>query len=83
MQSLVNVYMHDHKTGLPKGQTGPMLCLAEDEQAHTYASIAAAAANRQTEENNKDLQDKNTDNIKDADLDVVKGGKKGNGKGKG
>ena len=46
MQSLVNINLHDHKIGLPKGQTGPMLCPAEDEeeQTRTYASVVASAS---------------------------------------
>ena len=84
MQNLINIYLHDHKTGLPKGQTGPMLCLAEDETTQTYA-MAAAAANK-TPDN---ISPNNPDKIKDPeesreeDLDAIKGGKKGQGKGKG
>ena len=44
MHSLVNVYLHDHKTGMPRGQAGPMLCLADqEEQTQTYVTIAANA----------------------------------------
>ena len=42
MQNIINVYLHDHKTGLPKGQQGPMLRLAEEDKEPTYAAVAAA-----------------------------------------
>ena len=29
MQSIINIYMHDHRTGLPRGTPGPMLGLIE------------------------------------------------------
>ena len=29
MQTVINVFMHDHRTGLPRGTPGPMICLAE------------------------------------------------------
>ena len=32
MQSIISVYFHDHKIGLPRGQGGPLICLAEEEQ---------------------------------------------------
>ena len=44
MQSLVNVYLHDHRTDMPGGQIGPMICLADqEEQTQTYVTIAANA----------------------------------------
>lgn len=39
MQSIMNIYLHDHKTGLPKGLAGPMLCSAD--HSLSGASICA------------------------------------------
>ena len=56
-----------------------MICMAEEEQAPTYAEVAAAS---KTNTPNPD-KDKAQDETNTGDLDAVKGGKKGNGKGKG
>ena len=56
-----------------------MICMAEEEQAPTYAEVAAAAS---TNTPNPD-KDKTQDETNTGELDAVKGGKKGNGKGKG
>ena len=81
MHTIINVYLHDHKTGLHKGQQGPMLCLAELNQERTYAAVAA------TNITNKDGKEKDSDKTEphkaDGDLDAIKGNKKDKGKGKG
>ena len=75
MQSLVNVYLHDHKTGMPRGQTGPIICLADqEEQTQTYATIAANA-NKNANTPNKPEDTK--EDPEQRDLDAVKGGKQG------
>lgn len=79
MQSIVNIYVHDHKTGMIRGQTGPMICLAENETAPTYAAVAANVYTKQdTQETEKQKED-----VEQGSLDVVKGSKKDKGKGKG
>ena len=34
MQSVVNIYLHGNRTGLPRGMSGPMICLAATEEAN-------------------------------------------------
>lgn len=31
VRHMVNIYMHDYQIGMPRGQAGPMLCMAADE----------------------------------------------------
>ena len=87
MQSVVNVYLHDHKIGMPRGQAGPLICLAEEEQ-QPYATVVAAPK-PQTEQHKTDPNHNpikfhgNTDGNAGGDVYAVKGGKKGNGKGSG
>ena len=35
MQNIINIYLHDHRTGLPKGTPGPMICMAEQTTPQT------------------------------------------------
>ena len=78
MQSIINVYLHDHKTGLPKGQQGPMLCLAEDETAPTYAAVVATNVKTDIIKDKEAAKEQ-----EEGDLDAVKGNRKDKGKGKG
>lgn len=79
MRSIIDVYLHDHKTGLARGQRGPMLRLAgEEEETKTYATVAAAA----TSHKDKDKED-TEEGDNGGDLGALKGNKKGKGKGKG
>ena len=72
---------------MPRGQAGPLICFAEEEQ-QTYATVVAAPK-QQTEQHKTDPNHNpikphdNTGGNADGDIDAVKGGKKGNGKGKG
>ena len=74
MQSLVNIYLHDHKTGFPKGHTGPMICMAEEEHTPTYVEVATAV-NTNTPTTNSPGKDKASDETNVGDVDAVKGGK--------
>ena len=78
MQSIITIYLHDHKTGLPRDQGGPLICLAEDEPP-TCAAVAAA----QPPEQPMETQDLAPHAAAGGDLDAVKGGKQSSGKGKG
>ena len=31
MQSIINIYLHDNRTGLPRGMQGPMVCLTNQD----------------------------------------------------
>ena len=88
MQRVVNVYLHDHKIGMLRGQAGSLICLAEEEQ-QTYAAVVAAP--KQQTELHKigpnhipiKFHDDTGGNGGGEGLDAVNGGKKGNGKGNG
>lgn len=77
VRNIVNIYLHDHQTGMPRGQTGPMLCMAENGQADI--------ADKPTGENNtkeltkEDVKDKDNHWDEGGDVNVAS---KGNGKGK-
>ena len=81
MQSIIIVYFHDHRIGFPRGQGGPLICLAAEEP-QTYAAVAAAQPPEQATTANKTLAD-NDPKQEDGELDAVKGGKQSDGKGKG
>ena len=34
VRHIVNIYMHDYQTGMPRGQAGPMLCITSQEEQH-------------------------------------------------
>ena len=82
MQSIITIYLHDHKIGLPRGQGGPLICLAEDEP-QTYAAIAATQPPDQPLAHDNNIIPKEGSAALPGDLDAVKGGKQSNGKGKG
>ena len=84
IHNTINVYMHDHQTGMPRNMPGPMLCMAEPEKQDV----------KPEESNNKEDTSKATGDEhgkgKDASQDnwelyaASKGGKAGgknNGKG--
>ena len=62
-----------------RGQTRPLICLAEDEPAPTYAAVVATNAHAKT---NPDDPEKQKDDPEQGNLDVVNGAKKDKGKGK-
>lgn len=83
---MVNVHLHDHKTGMPRGQTGSLICLAEQED-QTYAAVVASSL---PPYDSIAIISIKADNLPDAnggngggDLDAAKGGNSGNGKGTG
>ena len=60
--STINTYMFDHKSGLLRGQTSPMLHLTENQTTEegtdsTVASVNATQGNTQTNTDNKDSKD--------------------------
>ena len=81
VRNIINIYMHDHQTGMPRGQTGPMLCMAA--AGTVQQTDGQAAANSKTQE-----PDRNNNNIQIANSDGghssgdVNAATKGNGKGK-
>ena len=77
VRNIVNIYLHDHQTGMPRGQTGPMLCMAEDGQENTVST--STNANNTKDVAKEDAKDK--DNQWDGNGDV-NATTKGNGKGK-
>ena len=66
IQHVINTYMHDYRTGLPRGMPGPMICLTTKEDAE--ARPEASNANKAKEDEDKVAP---TDNI----VNVVKGNK--------
>ena len=80
MQSIIIINLHDHKIGLPRGQGGPRIRLAEDDPP-TYAVVAVAQPSEQPLAPSKPTADDST--APGGALDAVKGGKQANGKGKG
>ena len=41
VRHIVNIYMHDYQIGMPRGQTGPMLCMASNEEQEDSADADA------------------------------------------
>ena len=56
IRNVINIYMHDHQAGMPRGQTGPTLCMAAEDQSEPTDG-KTNAANSTTEQDKE-----NTDN---------------------
>ena len=78
----INIYMHDHQTGMPRNMPGPMLYLTEPQTQDT-----AKESGTQSKADNKDDCKSKTEEALDAnqdwDLYAATKGNKGNGKGSG
>ena len=48
VRSIINIYMHDHQTGKPRGQSGPMLCMAAEGQTEQTEDKTNIANNTST-----------------------------------
>ena len=48
VRSIINIYMHDHQTGMPRGQSGPVLCVAAEGQTEQTEDKTNAANNTGT-----------------------------------
>ena len=72
MQSIINIYMHDHRTGLQRGIPGPMIC-ATTEEANKEDTQTKATTPDQRREQTADKTD-----AADPSLNAAsKGGKRG------
>ena len=60
MYSIINTYTFDHRTGLPRGQTSPMLYLAEGPTPENVNEIANLSENKEsTKDSQTNRQDDN------------------------
>ena len=68
MQSIINIYMHDHRTGLQRGVPGPMIC----------ATIQVGDEGEGEKRTNEAQPDQKTEaNVADTSINAAtKGGKK-------
>ena len=73
VRHIVNIYMHDYQTGMPRGQTGPMFCVACNETQDDNANI-----HTKTQERDKE-QEPDANTSKDNEFNAAT---KGKGKGK-
>ena len=73
VRHIINIYMHGYQTGMPRGQAGPMLCIALQEEQHN-----SKEADEKTQDN-EDTKDHGKDASKEAELYAAS---KGKGKGK-
>ena len=69
----IYVYMHDYQTGMPRGQSGPMLCMAANESTEE----ATDKDSKSREKNKEQERDSGADKIEDLNAAT-----KGKGKGK-
>ena len=56
VRNIVNIYLHDHQTGMPRGQADPMLCAATSDNADANSG---AATNKSEDNNTKEEQTTN------------------------
>ena len=82
LQNAINIYMHDHQTGMPRNMPGPMLCMAEPDKQ----DVKPEESNNK-EDTSKAIGDeygKGKDANKDNwDLNAASKGGKAGGKGNG
>ena len=78
VRNVINIYMHDHQTGVPRRQIGPMLCMAAEDQSESTNGNTNVA--NSTKEQNKDNADSNLQYPKG--IGDVNAATKGNGKNK-
>ena len=71
VRHIINIYMHDYQTGMPRGQTGPMLCMAANETPEDNANIKIQDKDKEPEPS--------TETNKEDELNAAT---KGKGKGK-
>ena len=83
--TLVMVYLHDHNTGLPRGQAPAQLHLTEESNGKEENQTQAKPDEKRPEDRHNKKEDPCTRAREEEheDLNVVKGGKKGKGKGYG
>ena len=71
MRSIISIYMHDHRTGFPRGMPGPMICTIEvGKQTDTHTEEPTDQKTTQ-QTSNADVTDEDTINV------ATKGNKKG------
>ena len=78
----INIYMHDHQTGMPRNMLGPMLCLTEA-VAQDIAKEGGTQSNADIKEIQKSKTEDTQDDKHDRDVYAATKGSKGNGKGSG
>ena len=88
MYNIINIYTFDHRTGLPRGQTGPMLYLTDGPTPESAKEIASVTENRDTNTDKQTSQQEETKpspnmNKGDDHGRELRAAGKGNGKGKG
>ena len=86
IQSLITIYLHDPVTGLARGQPGPLICLTTQDQAEeedkTGPKTYSQAASQPTPVVEQ-LGAAQLEPSQEANLNAVKGDRKGKAKGKG
>ena len=83
IQSIITIYLHDPMTGLARGQPGPLICLAsQDDNNNTGCTHEAAPEKAEARHSTHDTHTP-TQPKPDTDLNAVKGDKKDKSKGKG
>ena len=88
VRNIINIYMHDHLAGMFRGQTGPMLCVAEDsktENENRKGDSTEKNADRDTKQQDADNKQNANENWQgEGDLHATtKGVGKGEKGGKG
>ena len=65
VRHIVDIYMHDYQTGMPRGQTGPMLCITSIEQPDSNTEAAST-------DNGKEQEPSIKTNKEDASYAITK-----------
>ena len=86
VRNVINIYLHDHQTGMPRGQIGPMLCFNAEEDTKDGDTIIHSKDSSSTNNTScngidkEDIKEKDNSWQGESDLNAAY---KGNGKGKG
>ena len=91
VRNIVNIYLHDHQMGMPRGQSGPMLCATTNDQEDTEGNTSergqdnsSANTNKVQSNGNGTEKDENTNWHGSNDLNATtKGSGKNKKRGKG